>query len=243
MKHPLFLFIIVFFCSCRQQSGQKTIALEKIASFPDSAGEKQISKGIETNRRTPDKDFLSWKKHEDSLRSNILKNKENNIIKESFLQEMYIRNVVSVSKDSLFFLIPFDLHANDRIAPDCYQTDVSFSFRLGDSLKFPEELQFRENEHGCVKNETTIVGLFQLKEQSKDRIIYHSGKYKRTLVLFRSNKESGAYAFYFTKVGPDKINGKNVYKIMKDFNEEDKNSIYPYTSWILSTAEYENFVH
>jgi hemerythrin superfamily protein len=44
-------------------------------------------------------------------------------------------------------------------------------------------------------------------------------------------------------VGQGRINGKNIYKIMKDYNEEDENSIYPFTSWVLSTNDYENFIH
>jgi hypothetical protein len=60
--------------------------------------------------------------------------------------------------------------------------------------------------------------------------------------LFRSNKESSGYVFYFTKIGPNRITGKNIYRIIENYNEEDKNSIYPFTSTILSTTEYENFL-
>lgn len=156
---------------------------------------------------------------------------------------MYIRNVARPFKDSVFISIPFNLHGNDCIAQDCYSTDVSFSFKLGDTLKFPEKLYFREHEHGCVDKETRIADFFQLKELNTDLVIYCSDKSNRTIVLFRTKKESGAYAFYFTKVGPERINGKNVYKIMDKYNENDKNSIYPFTSWVLSTNEYENFAN
>lgn len=114
------------------------------------------------------------------------------------------------------------MHGADCIAEDCYSTDVSFSFKLGDTLFFPEKVQFREHEHGCVDKETRISSFFQLKELNADLVIYRSDKYNRTLVLFRADKKSGAYAFYFTKVGPERINGKNVYKIRDKYNEEDK---------------------
>jgi hypothetical protein len=243
MRQTLPFLTLPFFCSCGQQSEQKTSAQDKVVHSVDSIRKADDSKSNDKEQMTHNNDFLLWEKHEDSLRHEILKRKENNILKESFLQEMYIRNVVSVLKDSLFVSIPFNLHGPDCGAPDCYQTDVSFSFKLGDTLRFPKELQFQEHEHGCVDKEIKISGVFQLKEVSSNHVIYHSTKYNRTLVLFNTNKESGAYAFYFIQVGPDRINGKNVFKIMKDFNEEDKNSIYPYTSRVLSTSEYENFVH
>ena len=150
---------------------------------------------------------------------------------------------MSVSKDSLFVTIPFDLHGADCGAPDCYSTDISFSFKFGDTLIFPKILQFQEHEHGCVDKEKQLKESFQLVEQTDKHIIYHSTKYKRTLVLFRSNKANGTTAYYFTEVGRNKINGKNIYNIVKDYNEEDKNSIYPFTSWDLTTNEYENFLH
>jgi len=234
---------LLFFCSCKQQNEQKTTAKDKVVHSIDSIPNVNSQKNNDGKQKTPDSDFIVWEKYEDSLRNEILNRKENNILKQSFLQEMYIRNVVTVLNGNLFFIIPFDLHSRDCIAPDCYRTDVSFGFKLGNTLRFPEKLQFKEHEHGCVDNETTISDFFQLKELSANYVIYHSAKYKRTLVLFRINNKSGAYAFYFTKVGPDKISGKNVYKIMENYNEEDENSIHPFTSWVLSTNEYENFAH
>ncbi|HEX6180963.1 MAG TPA: hypothetical protein VFZ47_06925, partial [Chitinophagaceae bacterium] len=130
----------------------------------------------------------------------------------------------------------------DCAAPDCYSTDISFHFKLGDTLIFPQQVQFQEREHGCVKKITNLAGGFQLIEQTDRHVIYHSNKYKRTLVLFRSNKESGTFAYFFKEVDQHRINGENLYKIVKDYNEEDKNSIYPFTSWILS-ADYEKFLN
>ena len=232
---------IFFFCCCGQQDNQKTTTQEKVIHSIDSISKANSSKLNDTKHTVADTNFIAWQKYQDTLRNEILKRKENNILKQSFLQEMYIRNVVRILNDSLFFLISFDLHGRDCIAPDCYQTDVSFRFKFVDSLRFPEQLQFQEHEHGCVDNETKVVGSFQLKELGPNHVIYHSNKYRRTLVLFRTNKESGTSAFYFTKVGPDRINGKNVYKITDEYNEEDKSSIYPYTSTVLTTGEYENF--
>ena len=172
-----------------------------------------------------------------------MKNKENEVLKKGFLQEIYIRNAVSISNDSLLFNIPFNLHGSDCGAPDCYSTDVSFTFKFSDTLIFPETLPFKEHEHGCIDKETHLTGNFKLVEQTDKHIIYHSRQYKRTLVLFSSKKYTETTAFYFTGVEQSKINGTNIYTIadITEDNFTEKN--YPFTSWILTTNEYENFIH
>lgn len=109
-------------------------------------------------------------------------------------------------------------------------------------MVFPEKIDFQEHEHGCVDKEIKLSGSFIKTEQTSRHVIYHSIKYKRTLVLFGSKEETGTSAFYFTEIGQNRISGKNVYTIIKDYNEEDKNALYPFLSWILTTAEYENFL-
>lgn len=221
MKQSLLLYL--FFatsCSYGQNSGQDKISAEAIEKISDT--------------RTTE---LTWEQYQDSLREEILKRKENIVLKNSFLQEMYIRNLVKVLNDSLFVIIPFNLHGPDCGAPDCYSTDVSFSFKLGDSLIFPEKLQFAEYEHGCIDHEKTLSGNFQLIEQTGKHIIYHSVKEKKTLVLFSTNKHTGTLACYFSEKDKIKITGKNIYKILDEIDE----STYPFTGTILIRNEYEHF--
>ncbi|MBS3912873.1 MAG: hypothetical protein KG003_00085 [Bacteroidetes bacterium] len=233
--------IIIVLCSCSQQN-EKTYAPQK--TTPLDSG--NISYGLETDEnlknKTTDNEFNDWNKYQDSLRNEILKSKENKILKESFLQEMYLRNVATISNDSLTLDIPFNLHRPDCGAPDGYSTDISFGFKLGDKLIFPKNLQINEHEHGLANKELNISGNFQLKEETKNHVIYYSNKHKRTLVLFRSYKENGTTAFYFTGVEDYTINGQNLYTITKEYNDEDKNSIYPFRSWVLTTNDYEIFL-
>jgi hypothetical protein len=224
-------------CSCAHENEPKVVPnkISKVDANPISSENKveKTSTALES---------YDWRKYQDSLRNVLLKGKENKILKESFLQEMYIRNVVKVSRDSLFVTIPFNLHGPDCGAPDCYSTDISISFKLGDKLIFPKNIPFIEHEHGCVDKERKLSGSFQLVEETEKHVIYHSTKHERTLVLFSLNKENGTTAYYFTGVGQNRINGQNIYNIIKDYNEEDKSSIYPFTSWVLTTNEYENFI-
>jgi hypothetical protein len=240
MRQVLTFLTIITFCSCGQKSEQTKTTQDSLSvNNINILDTQKTTKKVEN--KTMELTMLEWEKQEDSLRNVILGKKENKVLKESFLREMYIRNIVNVSRDSLFVTIPFNLHGPDCGAPDCYTTDISFSFKLDDTLIFPKNIQFREYEHGCVDKEIKLSGSFQLVEETEKHIIYYSTKHKRTLVLFSSNKENGTTAFYFTGVGLNRINGQNVYTIMNDY-KEDKDSIYPFTSWVLTTSEYENFL-
>jgi hypothetical protein len=230
-KTILILTVFVFIASsCGQTTPKQT---EAAAAVPQTA--------IEQNNTT-DNTEDDWQKHQDSLRSEILKRKENKIVKESFLQEMYIRDIVRVSNDSVLVDIPFNLHGFDCGAPDCYSTDVSFGFKLGDSLKFPETLPFNEHESGCVP-ETRLSGVFQLQEQTAEHVIYHSAKHKRTLVLFNAKKigEIGG-AYYFVGLKQNKVTGKDIDEIMEK-DPDYLNEFYEiYTSTALNMLDYEYFL-
>lgn len=232
-----FLIIIIALCACGHRNEDTATKQNSVST--DSINNRAFNK---TNEKT-ELAMPEGERHEDSLRSAILRKKENAVLKESFLQEMYIRNVATISSDSVFVTIPFNLHGPDCGAPDCYSTDIHFSFKLDATLVFPKTFQFQEHEHGCVDKEKKLSGSFELVEETRKHVIYHSGKHKRTLVLFRSNKENGTTAYYFTGVRQNRINGQNVYTIVKDYNEGDTNSVYPFTSWVLTTNEYENFIH
>ena len=181
------------------------------------------------------------------IRSELLEQKENEILKTSFLQEFYIRNVVYISNDSLHITIPFNLHSFDCGAPDCYSNDVSFSFKFGDALIFPEYLPYKEHEHGCIPEETKESGVFKLMEQTEKNVIYYSEEHKKALFLTR-NKLVGTYAFYFAEIEQENANSKYVYELL-DVDDDgyfdvnflnDNFSIF--RSTVLTTLEYERFI-
>lgn len=235
MQKLLPFLVIFILCACGQHNEQDKTSPNDISivNSEDSVESVNETKHV----------ILDWEKYQDSLRNEILKRKENKVLKESFLQELYIRNVVRVSDGRLFFKIPFDLHGPDCGAPDCYSTDISFSFKFDDTLVFPKNVQFHEREHGCVDKEINFDANFRLIDETNQYVIYYSSKPMRTLVLFSSNKEIGTTAFYFKGLSEYRIIGKNVYSILNDYNEEDDNAIYPFTSWVLETNEYEHFLN
>lgn len=233
---------IMLFYSCVQKSERDKTTTDTVSKDNVMNNQDTIIASRKVENKSMEEELVEWKKHEDSLRAEILKSKENRILKESFLQEMYIRNVVTVSGDSLFFEIPFDLHGPDCGAPDCYSTDISFRFRLGNALAFPKTLRVDEHEHGCVPKEKRLTIDFQLIEQTDKYVIYHSASQKRTLALMNSNEYAGTTAYYFTEVGQNSINGKNLFSIEKGYDDQDGKSVYPFVSAILTKNEYERFL-
>ena len=184
-----------------------------------------------------------WQVRQDSIRNEILNQRENTILKESFLQEKYIRNVVRVASDSLFVLIPFDLDGFGCNSRNCYSIDVSFSFKLGDRLEFPKTLLFTEHWHGACwfPKEVRYSGIFRLQEQTDEHVIYHSTEHNRTLVLFRHGVTYST-AYYFFDVTENEINGENVYDILV-YGEDFLDRFWGFSrSWVLTTNEYENFL-
>lgn len=230
----LVIFIIVSAHSCERKENITEKSDPESLFFTEHVPVEQAQNNQSSGTQS---EFVSYK---DSLRNDILSHKDNTVLKGSFLEEFYIRNVVRVNGDSLYATISFDLHGPDCGAPDCFTTEVSFHFFLGDSLVFPDKLAFQEFESGCVENESKLNGLFQRTEQTDQYVIYHCSSYHRTMVLFSTLAETETSAYYFTQVNRKDINGKNVLTITEQY-EASENSHYPFTSSVLSTCEYELF--
>lgn len=180
--------------------------------------------------------------NQDSLRNLILKSKPNKILKESFLQELYIRNAVEVKNNEIIVNIVFNLHGPDCGAPDCFSNDVSFKMKLTNPFKFPKTLDIIEEEHGCIEKKSHYKDAFVLVEESKNFVLYHSVKLKKTLILFRNYKDFGSTAFYFINVSKNQITEKNLKTLIENYSENNPKSVYPFSSWSLDTPDYQTFL-
>lgn len=110
-------------------------------------------------------------------------------MRDNFLREMSRREMLTVKNDSLYFTIPFDIHAPDCGAPDCYVTTLHFGIEKTKEGAFPEEIFFTETEEGCYVEDTLeITGHFDLTAGDQKTIIYSSETYNRTLVLVNPQK-------------------------------------------------------
>ena len=157
------------------------------------------------------------------------------------MEELYIRNLVSVSSNELTFNLPFDLHGFDCGAPDCYSTDLSFSFPHNNELEFPNELSFTIHEHGCKEPEFRKEGTYKLVEQEKNYVNYYSTEHKSNLVII-GDDERFEYIYYFTDVKPDSIKANAVNELISNFSEDDADASAPYRSTTMTSKEYERFI-
>jgi len=186
-------------------------------------------------------DLSVWQRHQDSLRNLIISQKDNRILKESFLAEIYIRNLASIHNDSVCVKIPFNIHSPDCGAPDCYTTDLLFAIKLGEKFIFPSSLPYKTHEHGCVESESEVSGVLKLMNDSEEQVSYHDDKAKLTLILWRSISEQGTLAYLMEGLKKSQIKDHDVNGILKVYGEDLKK--YPLSSWELSTIEYENFIN
>lgn len=185
----------------------------------------------------------SWEDYQDSLRQILFKSKESKILKQSFLAEYYLRNVVKLKHDSVYFNLDFDLHGYDCGAPDCYSTLVKFHFKLGDSLVFPNEIAFKEKETGCIEKESNLSGKFGLVERTNEVVIYHDEKHLRNLILFSTNKKIPDYAFYIVGMKNEFTSANVVNELNKmELSADEKGGISAFRSTTLTTNEYERFL-
>lgn len=243
VKHVLITILIVFdFLACNniEKKNSEPITINaKIDSIKHkNAKPLESLKEIKANGHNKFTSLEDWQRFQDSIRNIILSKKENEILKNSVLQEAYIKNIVWVKHDTLYFSIQFDLHGFDCGAPDCYSTDLKFNFKLRDSLRFPTKLPFTIQEHGCVKKEINSSAVFQLMESDTNFITYHSPSNKSTLVIFKSD-DRGEFIYYFVGVKPETIKGKLVHKIIDAYEEENPKSIAPYRSVTMRNSDYQ----
>ncbi len=174
---------------------------------------------------------------QDSLRKTLIKSKPNENLKSSILQELYIRGLVNQVNDKITFNLPFDLHGLDCGAPDCYSTDISFEITSNEPVQFPKTININLFEHGCVDQEISTKGVFNLVEESSEYINYFSKKFKSNLII----KKNGQI-YYYPHGKTNTISVKTLDKMFENYEFEKENVIVPYQSTTMEKNEYQNFI-
>lgn len=177
----------------------------------------------------------SFEATQDSLRDLLLSLKPSKSLKSSLLQELYIRGLVSQEENKISFILPFNLHGLDCGAPDCYSTNITFEIPATRPIEFPDEVNFKLHEQGCVEQESMVNSQFSLDEKSNEFVNYYSSELKSNLVI---DNDGGLYYFPHSKISSVKMETiKNMLKNKKFDNDE----IVPYRSTVMTTNEYEHF--
>jgi hypothetical protein len=174
----------------------------------------------------------------DSLRQVLLNQKDNEALKGSFLEELYIRGVVEPKKNQLFFEIPFNLHGYDCGAPDCYEN--KFEFRINWNLKsfeFPDSLWVADWQTGCLDHTVTTKNFIKTAE-NETNVIYYAPSDRQHLVLGSADSKVG-YALCFDDTDPGFINLNN---LTKRTLEPKKESDAPFRSTQTEAFDYGLFI-
>jgi len=157
------------------------------------------------------------------------------MVEESFLKTFYDKQVIIIDDNILSIALPFDLHSPDCIALDCYTTEVSGTFELQESFAFPPTIAFKVHQQGdCLEAPITdLHSIFKLEKEAATYVLYYSNELQSALVLFESIDISGALAFFFEDVRLDQLDEETIVSVLRDYNREDEDSIYPYLCSVL----------
>lgn len=185
----------------------------------------------ENSESTPSSD--NEIKSDEATISGLTGNKTENV---QFLKAMNEKGVSKKVDNKIVFNIPFNLHDPGGLAPDCYQSDLSFELDKNAKKEFPSSLNYEEHEHGdCLPpgEEYTTKDTFEKIEENEKHVIYHASESRTMLVLFKDIEKTGTYAYLFPGVENDFTNGIDVYTIVDNYNEEDLNMVFPVRSNVL----------
>lgn len=163
--------------------------------------------------------------------------------KNSCLEEFYLQGFAKTTKDSIKVHLPFNLHAFDCGAPDCYTTEVNFSLAKENPIIFPDSLPFWEEQWECMEK-YQFSDVYELIETTHKHVIYHYTSKQRTLVLYFP-KIRGSWsgdAYYFVGVGRKRFNGKNIHTVHENYDDNKPESEWnkkPYMITNFNRVEYE----
>ena len=220
-------FFSLSIISCSSNQKNEDITVQDRESFTET-----FSNIKETTTATGNQ----FEEVQDSLRQVLLDSKSNETLKAGLLQEFYLRALVDQKEDKVLFNLPFNIHGLDCGAPDCYSTDISFSIALSEPLEFPDKVDFKLIEQGCIDKEEAKNSVFILKEESQDYLNYFSEELKSNLIIKRNGD-----LYYYPHLKSNSINTETI-DAMFETNGFDDADIVPYQSTVMTSNDYQQFI-
>lgn len=221
----VFFSLLVISCSSNQKNVDVTVQDKE--SFTETFSNIKETTTAAENQ---------FEEVQDSLRQVLLDSKSNENLKAGLLQEFYLRALVDQKEDKIFFNLPFNIHGLDCGAPDCYSTDISFSIALSEPLEFPDKVDFKLIEQGCMDKEEAKNSVFILKEESQDYLNYFSEELKSNLIIKRNGD-----LYYYPHLKSNSINTETIDE-MFETNGFDDADIVPYQSTVMTSNDYQQFI-
>jgi len=221
-KYLVLLALLTVSCATKEKELSISIATEKQAMSEIEEDTVKVA------------NVQSYEQSRDSLLQLLLAKKANEQLKASMLREFYIRGLVNQVGDSLSFYLPFDLHGLDCGAPDCYSTDIRFKIKMNTPMEFPKDLVFSLVEAGCVDQEVSTSGQFELVEHRSELVNYYCKELKSNLVIKRNGN-----LYYFPHEKDKSISAAYIDKKFENYEFEDE-ALVPYQSTTMTT-QFQNF--
>ena len=259
MKYTILLSVfVILLVSCQQQ---KTITIQKSDTTKSSTTilipidstvltettpsnlKPKLSKNDSLLIILQEKYGEDYESYQRAVRKLVLHQMKYSILKNTCLEEFYLQGFAKTTKDSIKVHLPFNLHTFDCGAPDCYTTEVSFRLTNEKNIIFPDSLPFHEEQSGCMEN-YQFSDVYELIETTHKHVIYHCPTKRRTLVLYFP-KIKGCWsgdAYYFVGVTRKRFNGKNIYTVRENYNDNKPESEWnkvPYMITNFNRLEYE----
>ncbi|UKN02449.1 hypothetical protein K6119_02800 [Paracrocinitomix mangrovi] len=239
MKYFLPFVLLLLFVAC--DSNNNEIDIDNQEQKQDEVNLQITQCSIKWDNFTDQLEIESadtdYQKEQDSLRKVLMELKESTALKESILQELYLRSNAEIEGDLVKVGIDFNLHGFDCGAPDCYSTSLSFSFPQSELKQMPDKIEVTISETGCVDKEYNTISKFHKKAFQKEFVIYGNNK-NQYLVIYNYDPEIVDYALFFDNLDtqPTKENAMHVLSL---FEESEEYEDVPYRSRNLSFVEYE----
>ena len=113
--------------------------------------------------------------------------------------------------------------------------DANFRILSNEPVEFPNKIDFKLFEHGCVDEEETKNSVFKLKDKSQDYVNYFSEELKSNLII-----KGNGDLYYYPHLNSNSISIKTIDKMFEN-SEFDDAEIAPYQSTVMTSNEYEKF--
>jgi len=206
MKVSILLFsLIILSCSSKERKSEENKAQTEINNSELTLGQVK-----------------------DSLLIARPKSKLNENLQSSLLAELYLKRLVSQQNNKILFQLPFNLHGLDCGAPDCYSTDIIFEIPSTEPIEFPENINLKLYERGCIEHEKSLNSIFKLKEKTTEYVNYFSEKLKSNLIIKRNGQ-----LYYYPHQQENSVSVNAVEKMFAENEFEKENAIAPFRSTIM----------
>ncbi|MDH5379959.1 MAG: hypothetical protein OEW75_03855 [Cyclobacteriaceae bacterium] len=162
---------------------------------------------------------------QDSILRMLKEEKTDTVLLKSPFKILYINNLAKRNNGRITIRLPFDLHGFDCGAPDCYTTEVSFSFEKGIRIEIPKRILVQVVEEGCIEG-FKDSGEMNLVESSNNHLHYFSKDLKSSLIIMKDDPAE-QYVYYFPNVSRNDVQVAKLVEIIYKM-EDDENTDVPY---------------